>query len=221
MTIETIADMRMLEEYHPLTVRNKEKDLIWLRYIQPHLNGIEEPRILDAGCLFGDFLTLMPNNIIGVEVIPQAVQTCRERRLNAVVSDLSKRLPFNNDTFDFIHCWAVVEHLTREANWNAFREFYRILKPDGKLLVMTGDIKKAGIDFMALSIDHQTFFSKQSMEEVARLSGFSKLKISHLIFQRGSGVLAKFMTPKNVMRVQDFYTRIGLTGNDLILEAWK
>jgi SAM-dependent methyltransferase len=53
-----------------------------------------------------------------------------------VVWDLTKRpLPFDDDTFDEIHAYEVLEHLGRQGDWRAFfdewSEWYRLLKPGG------------------------------------------------------------------------------------------
>ena len=56
-----------------------------------------------------------------------------------VVHDLEDLpLPFDDDVFDEIHLYQVLEHTGMQGDWrfffNQFYEFWRILKPDGYLM---------------------------------------------------------------------------------------
>lgn len=61
-----------------------------------------------------------------------------------VIFDLSRlgrggwELPFPADTFDELHAYDVLEHLSPQGDWkaffNEFSEFWRILKPNGRLI---------------------------------------------------------------------------------------
>jgi ubiquinone/menaquinone biosynthesis C-methylase UbiE len=52
--------------------------------------------------------------------------------------NLDERLPYDDETFDYVVCVEGLEHIENPAN--AIREFARILKPDGTLVVSVPNI---------------------------------------------------------------------------------
>lgn len=76
-----------------------------------------------------------------------------------IVHDLDARpLPFEDDTFDEMAAYDVLEHLGRQGDWRGFfdefAEYWRILKPEGTF----GIIVPIGPDALA-DIGHTRFFS--------------------------------------------------------------
>lgn len=51
------------------------------------------------------------------------------------IVDITETLPWEDNTIDEIWCTSVLEHITFDQVPKAIEEFYRILKPDGKLHV--------------------------------------------------------------------------------------
>lgn len=54
--------------------------------------------------------------------------------------DIRKRLPFPDESADFILAEHVVEHVTPQQAWNFFKECHRILKPGGVIRIAVPDI---------------------------------------------------------------------------------
>ena len=50
-------------------------------------------------------------------------------------------LPFKNDSFEEVHCFHVLEHVTRDKYKPMLAELYRVLKPTGVLYVETPDFQ--------------------------------------------------------------------------------
>jgi SAM-dependent methyltransferase len=54
-----------------------------------------------------------------------------------VPADLDERLPFDDDTFDLVYANFVIEHLAQPER--AFREWRRVLRSDGRLVLVTSN----------------------------------------------------------------------------------
>lgn len=97
------------------------------------LNG----RILDNGCGLGTYLEAIgrvaPESIrIGLEVEPdRAVQALS--RADGIVQAVGERLPFADDSFDFVLSNEVIEHVTDDRAYIA--ETTRVTKPGGRILI--------------------------------------------------------------------------------------
>jgi len=105
------------------------RDLI-LRHLTPGA------RMLDAGC--GRYLRFCHEfnaiaEVVGVD-LEETFETRNERRPFAVRADIGA-LPFPNSHFDTIISRSVVEHL--EDPPMVFREFFRVLRPGGKVVIIT------------------------------------------------------------------------------------
>jgi SAM-dependent methyltransferase len=93
-------------------------------------------RVLDAGCgtgrLFAYDLRGRASVIVGVDLSSDVAQNPNiDRPLRASLT----ALPFASETFDLIICKHVLEHL--EEPESAFRELARVLRRQGRLLVLT------------------------------------------------------------------------------------
>lgn len=58
------------------------------------------------------------------------------------IADISQKLPFLNNSFDLIYASHVIEHVPWFLQKQLFSEFYRILKPEGKIEIWVPNFKK-------------------------------------------------------------------------------
>lgn len=109
-------------------------------YLLPHIKPFH--KILDIGCGPGtitcDFANLVPDgSVIGIdassEVITSAQAEAESRNLKNVTYRVGSahELPFDDETFDVVHCHAVLVHLAEPAK--AVREMRRVCKIEGTL----------------------------------------------------------------------------------------
>jgi SAM-dependent methyltransferase len=92
--------------------------------------------VLDAGCgsgrVFAHRLAGRVRHAVGVDVTDEL--RCNTNIDSAANADL-RSLPFRDGTFDLIVMSTVAEHLTEPEP--VFRELARVLRPGGRLLVLT------------------------------------------------------------------------------------
>jgi SAM-dependent methyltransferase len=105
------------------------RDLI-RRYLEPGA------RLLDAGC--GRYLRFCHEfspvaHVIGID-LERSFETDNTRAPYAIRGDIGA-LPFPSERFDLVISRSVVEHL--EDPPRVFREFFRVLRPGGKIVILT------------------------------------------------------------------------------------
>ena len=141
-----------------------------------HLTDIafERPgRLLDLGCGRGDFLEAFRR--AGFETVGADIND--DRHPDAVFADLDEPLSFADNEFDFVFSKSVVEHLTDAVV--ALAEIRRILRPGGRLAVLTPSWRHTGREIFYSEYTHVRPFTKQSLAEALTLANFDDVTVSY------------------------------------------
>jgi len=108
----------------------------------------EGKRIVDVGCGYGRHLKIMPRGSCGIDIVRPPKDLVR--RYNIILHELNTgNLPFRNDSIDVLFCSHVIEHL--RSPFDALREFHRVLKEGGVLLLGIPNPDCIYFDFYGLS----------------------------------------------------------------------
>lgn len=96
--------------------------------------------VLDAGCGTGNLAIKMEScgaNVIGIDYCAAALERYKSKNpeAEAIIHDLTMPLPFPDNYFDKIASNNVIYTLKKEMRNAVFDEFYRVLKPNGKIVV--------------------------------------------------------------------------------------
>lgn len=104
--------------------------------------------------------------------------------------DITKPLPFADNSIDAIFCEEVIEHINLELGCQLLKECYRILKPDGVIRLTTPDLNWfAGrvsqsiktcnkINGVFYNHGHHYLYTREALQFYSQQAGFTNLKMS-------------------------------------------
>lgn len=109
------------------------------RYKIINNNLASNSKVLDIGCGGGYFFNVWKDKNIeyyGIDYNQYFVDYCTNKGLKVKKCDISsEKLPFDDNSFDFIYCSHVIEHLLSNQQIFFVKEIARVLKKWGKLVL--------------------------------------------------------------------------------------
>jgi 2-polyprenyl-3-methyl-5-hydroxy-6-metoxy-1,4-benzoquinol methylase len=107
----------------------------------------KESKILDAGCgsglLLYKFYKEGFKNLHGIDLNPENVKIANRYDLFEIKLGNILKTEYEDNQFDIVICSHVLQVFDAEKAFNLFKEFGRILKPDGLLVIVTlNDFKR-------------------------------------------------------------------------------
>lgn len=149
--------------------------------LDTHLVKKRKLKILDAGCGPGAMLPTLSTygDVIGVDLSDDALKFA-EKRGNVQKGDISN-LNFKDETFDVVVCMDVLYHMWVKDELNVLKEFNRVLKKGGILLVREPayDWLRGNQDRVGLTVRR---FSKPVLKEKLQKSYFKVITITYANF---------------------------------------
>lgn len=96
-----------------------------------------DAQILDIGCGAGNMIHHLTQygQVKGIEVDERPVKMAQARGYDVQQADATRRIPFDDDTFDLVTALDVIEHVDDDVK--LISEARRVLKPKGLLLITT------------------------------------------------------------------------------------
>jgi len=191
-------------------VRNNSKDYYYQVHINRYkklfheiklLNLSPESKVLDIGCYPPYLLNFLKKENFDVFGICSQHETINLPKINILNID-NDSLPYKDDQFSLIVMSEVIEHLTNDPV-NILSEVYRVLKPEGYLLLTTPNVFRTqniislligkniyfGLDQLKNSSQklgtiyfrHNREYSSNELSTLLKSSGFSKSIIKYFI----------------------------------------
>ena len=137
-------------------------------------------KLLDIGCGNGIYVWIFEK--LGYEAygVDKNTEKCRllldSANLNKIKEiDLEKeKIPFEDNYFDFIFSKSTIEHIYNTENF--MKEAYRVLKPNGKIVILTPDYESRYKDFFE-HWQHVKPFTLKSLWSCLEEFGFKNVKV--------------------------------------------
>jgi SAM-dependent methyltransferase len=129
--------------------------------------------VLDVGCGDGAMMRAFKAEglvVAGTDLDPHNV------RQGVFIYDVLK-LPLKSVKFDVVVFMGIIEHLRKDDLLPSLRNLRSMLAPGGVLLITTQNMDSPmGDHFRYLDITHELGFTRESLCQVGRLAGFTKVE---------------------------------------------
>lgn len=140
--------------------------------------------VLDVGCGTGGNLNWLESyagsgRVVGIDLIPDALQFCRERGHRLLAQASATDLPFGDSMFDLVTSFDVLVQLPGEtADEQAIGEMYRVLRPGGIAFVRVAAYEwmRSGHD---AALGSQRRYSLGALRGKMEAAGFHSLRATY------------------------------------------
>jgi SAM-dependent methyltransferase len=183
----------------------------FLRWMKQELKTADASKLakgLEAGCgdaSFTQALSEYVEKMYATDISSAQILENRKRfpAIEFSVHDLSGPLPFADEFFDCVWCSEVLEHLFDPLF--ALKQYWRVLRPTGKLLVTVpyhGGFKNLMIALFKWDhhfdpeYPHIRFFTKCTLERLTKKAGFNDVAMSTCGMSRP---LRDLLIPTNIL----------------------
>ncbi len=139
-------------------------------------------KLLDIGCNLGITLEAARQRgwqAVGIDINPEMADYCQQQGFEAI-SYQGQQLPFEDQTFDIVTGWHVIEHVNDVRQTLA--EWRRVLRPDGILAIETPDASSSKVRLLGRHyqrfwcIEHTYAFTPENLNSFFQQTGFDILR---------------------------------------------
>jgi len=219
------------DEYFDYEIENQEpflelnllalQDIGFFEDIQPKALADESASFLDVGCATGRLIQYLQSQgwrEQGVEVCRPAAEYGRQERAVSIFTGTIEAAELPSNGFDVVHASHVIEHL--QAPGSFLDEAYRILKPEGTLVLITPNSDGFQAKLMRSSwrsaiADHMVLFSRRTLGLLLEKHGFWVER------SKTWGGIPQGMAPQPLKRLADRLAKAMGWGDVMVIRAWK
>ena len=152
---------------------------------------MKDKKVLDMGCGEGKLLEKNPSMVYGIDINKTMVEQLLKKNLLVKEGSVTD-IPFDDNFFDVVHCSNIIEHLAPTEAQKMFLEIQRVLKKNGKAIIITPMPKTVWNTFGHIKpyppMAIKKLFRQVSLEAFDSVSG---LEIEH-VFYYGTWGMSKY-----------------------------
>lgn len=120
--------------------------------------------------------------------------------------DLSKGIPLETETVDFLYNSHILEHFSKESAKELLNECFRVLKPGGIIRVVIPDLKSLAEEYLKAFNEYKL---NPSDYNEANYNWFVIELIDQLVREESGGEMLKYWTKENILNSDTLENRIG------------
>lgn len=122
---------------------------IYHPFLSSLLPDLRNKTILDIGCGKGmvGFLIrtqrdLTNSTLIGMDISKSFLSFSKKHSIydKLIAGDITKKLPFKDNSVDLVICSEVIEHMKKEIGEKLLNEIYRIIAKNGRVIITTPNV---------------------------------------------------------------------------------
>tara|TARA_B100000780_G_scaffold273337_1_gene236787 strand:+ start:754 stop:1461 length:708 start_codon:yes stop_codon:yes gene_type:complete len=167
-------------------------------YISEKYLDSSHKKLLDLGCGRGDQLrafAALGYEVSGADNAESAKEFCEPHSVE-VLNILDSKLDLEDGSIDVVFSKSVIEHLSQPEM--LLKEAMRVLRPGGKIVVMCPSWVHMGWGPFYQDHTHVTPFTKPSLRDILKLSGFCNVEVKHF---RQLPITWKYPVTENLFRI--------------------
>lgn len=174
-----------------INFRNQKK------IIRQYFSVSPDERVLDLGCGTGEFSPyFLKSRYTGIDIDLKNIEYAKKHYQGDFLVADAGRLPFPDETFDKVLVVGVFHHLSTENCRLAFNEINRVLKKNGKALIMEDTRSKRPLVRIMQSVD-QGAYIRNFAEWNSLLADNFTIDVSG-VFNNGACFYSYFLARKSL-----------------------
>ena len=166
-----------------------------------YIDQAKSAKVLDIGPFRGDLILERVKNIkkpdiYAVDNDNDAIKSCQELGIKTKKYDIEKGLPYKTNEFDIVSANQIIEHL---INTDLFvKEIYRVLKPNGYLVLSTENLS-SWHNLFALLMGWQAF--SQNISHLKNIGNPLRIWGNSI----GEDIHRQIFTPRGLMELTEIH----------------